>query len=80
MTPKEAYEARRQPIRNERMAEDTAYAARMKKEAAAEECLTVMLDGIGAFFNGRATLHISPTVGASTMNNGYSVRFVRDPQ
>lgn len=56
------------------MAEDTAYAARMKKEAAAEECFTVMLDGIKAFFDGRATLHID----SMKPGIGQSVRFVKD--
>lgn len=60
------------------MAEETAYAARMKKEAAAEECFTVMLDGLRAFFEGKATLHVATTIGAAGSSQGHSVRFIKD--
>lgn len=50
------------------MAEDTAYAARMRKEAAADEAFVVILEGLKAFFDGRATLHVG----------GNPVRFVKD--
>jgi len=74
MTPKEAYEAKRQPIRDQRMAEETAYAARMRRDAAADECITVMIDGIKAFFQGQATLHIS----SMNPGMGQSIRFLKD--
>lgn len=56
------------------MAEDTAYAARMKREAAADECITAVLDGVKAFFQGRATLHIGPM----QPGIGQPVRFIKD--
>lgn len=69
MTPKQKYEARRQPIKDQRMAEETAHATHLRKQAAADECLTVLLDGVKSFFEGRASLRIG--------QNG-DVRFVRD--
>lgn len=74
MTPKEAYEARRQPIRDQRMAEETAYAARQRREAAADECFTVVLDGLRAFFEGRATIHLTPNM----QGMGQGIRFIKD--
>lgn len=56
------------------MAEETAYAAHQRKQAAADDCLTVLLDGIKAFFDGRATLHISPP----TPGMGQGIRFIKD--
>lgn len=58
------------------MADETAYSARMRKEAAADECVTVMLEGVRAFFSGKATLHIEPM----KPGVGQAVRFIRDPE
>lgn len=74
MTPKEEYEARRQPIRDQRMAEETAYAARMKREAAADAAITAMLEGMRAFFEGRATIHFTPNM----QGMGHGIRFLKD--
>lgn len=60
------------------MAEETAYAARVRKEAAADECFIVMLDSLRAFFEGKATLHVSPTIGSAYPTTGHAVRFVKD--
>lgn len=56
------------------MAEETAYAAHQRKQAAADDCLTVLLDGIRAFFDGKASLHISATL----PGNGTAIRFYKD--
>jgi hypothetical protein len=77
MTPKEEYEARRAPIKDQRMAEETAYAARMRKDAAADECLVVLLDGIKAFFEGRASISLSQSMGAG-MGGGTLIRFYKE--
>ena len=79
MTPKEQYEARRQSVRDQRVAEETAYAARMRKEAAAEECVTVLMEGLRDFFNGQAKLVVEPLGGSVDNLGGRSVRFVRTP-
>lgn len=72
MTPKQQYEARRAPIKDQRMAEETSYAAHQRKQAAADECLTTLLDGVKAFFEGKASIDIISTM------RGKVIRFKKD--
>lgn len=56
------------------MAEDNAYTARMKREAAADEFIFKVMESMSAFLDGHATLHIAPMAPGI----GQSVRFVKD--
>ena len=80
MTPKEEYDLRQRHKKERQMAEDDEWTARKRKEQAAEECFTVMLDGLRAFFEGKATLHVAPTIGAAGPSQGHAVRFIKDQQ
>lgn len=50
------------------MADETAYAAKLRREAAAEECIMVILNALTAFFDGKANLQVG----------GVSIRFRKD--
>lgn len=75
MTPKEQYEAKRKIVKGRQMASDDAYTARVKRETAADEFMTSLMESVKAFFEGRATLHISPM----QPGVGQGVRFIKDP-
>lgn len=89
MTPKQQYDAKKQFKKEQAMARDEDYDARQKKEQVADECVTIVLESITAFFNGKATIKITPLQigtgqvsanGQSGVFNavGHEVRFVKD--
>lgn len=56
------------------MAQQDEWERKKQREQLADEAITVMLDGLRAFFQGKATLHIG------TMQPGFGqpIRFVKD--
>lgn len=57
------------------MTEDERWEATQRKEKIADEAITAMLEGMKAFFDGRASLLLGPMQPAV----GQTIRFVKDP-
>lgn len=80
MTPKQQYDAAQAAKRRARMTEDEAYEAHKRRDQLADEATVVVLEGVKAFFEGRATLQISPPSASALGNPPTSVRFIMDDQ
>lgn len=75
MTPKEQYEERKRIRKARQMAQQDEWERKKQREQLADEAITVMLDGLRAFFSGKATLHIGPM----QPGMGQPIRFYKDP-